>query len=60
MLRKMKPELAEKKKKKPLRSGEHKANGQRMFSEETVRTGRSGHENRKVIVITGHMTTTKP
>ena len=43
MLRKGKPELAEKQ--KASRSGEHKANDQRMFQEETERIGRNEREN---------------
>ena len=46
--------------KKASRSGEHKTKGQKIFSKETKRTGRDGRENRKVIIITRHMTTTKP
>ena len=58
MLRKGKPELAEKQKGVKIR--EHKAKGQKIFSEETKRTARDGHENRKVIIIIRHMTATKP
>ena len=38
----------------------HNANGQRIFSEETEGTRRSEHESRKVIIIIGRLTATKP
>ena len=56
--KKKKPELAEKE--KASISGEHNANGQRMFSKETERTRGNKRESRKVIITTGHLTTTKP
>ena len=40
--------------------GEHTTNGQRMFSEDTERTRGNKRESRKVIIITGHLTATKP
>ena len=53
-----KPELAEKE--KATISGEHNANGQRMFSKEIERTRENKCESRKIIITTGRLTVTKP
>ena len=58
VLREKKPELAEKE--KASISGEHNANGQRIFSKETKRTRGNKRESRKIIITIGRLTVTKP
>ena len=45
---------------KNFNSGEHNANGQRMFSKETERTRGDKRESKKIISTTGHLTATNP
>ena len=58
VLRKKKPELAEKE--KASITGERNTNGQRMFSKETERTRGNKRESQKIISTIGHLTATKP
>ena len=58
VLREKKHDIAEKE--KTSISGEHNANGQRMFSKEIERTRGNKRESRKIIITTGRLTATKP
>ena len=58
VLKENKPELAEKE--KASISGEHNANGQRMFSKEIERTRGNKHKIQIIIITTGRLTATKP